>query len=439
MRFAWLALLFQGMIAFIIQHTTWFAAHTDLVSWTIVLFTSSVLVFAMFRKYKTLDVVTIILVGYFLRLLLLFWDIYFRDVFDLIHSGIDSEMFYRESVRQLHGLFVNRPGTYQSFLYYVFRLFGQQRIIAQYINLLLGFSGILLTLQIFQRFRTNRRAGKIMLAVGMFAPNFMILNVILLREALVACALIVSFYCFVLWFKDNKFGGLVLAVTFTLIAASFHSAAIAPAIGYAICIVFYDRNRGTFRFKATTVFLIVICIAVVYVIDQLFGATVFRRFIGVDSIPALMAAAGRAEQGEAVYSILIFTGNDALDFLVNTPLRMVYFILSPLPWDWRGIIDVLAFAMSSSFYGYVYYLAYKALRNRQSENRQMIILLLLIAIISAFIFGWGVSNAGTAMRHRDKFFLLHLLMFGLCLGQAKSKQASLLSHIRAKARKPHEN
>jgi len=34
-------------------------------------------------------------------------------------------------------------------------------------------------------------------------------------------------------------------------------------------------------------------------------------------------------------------------------------------------------------------------------------------VIGLVVFAWGVSNAGTALRHRDKFIGLFILLFAL--------------------------
>ena len=37
--------------------------------------------------------------------------------------------------------------------------------------------------------------------------------------------------------------------------------------------------------------------------------------------------------------------------------------------------------------------------------------------ISCVIFSWGVRNAGTALRHRDKFISIYIVMLILCIEQ----------------------
>jgi len=50
---------------------------------------------------------------------------------------------------------------------------------------------------------------------------------------------------------------------------------------------------------------------------------------------------------------------------------------------------------------------------RDVKNKNTIIVVLLIVIIGLVVFAWGVSNAGTALRHRDKFIGLFILLLAL--------------------------
>ncbi len=40
-------------------------------------------------------------------------------------------------------------------------------------------------------------------------------------------------------------------------------------------------------------------------------------------------------------------------------------------------------------------------------------MLLLVAACMVFVFAWGVSNTGTATRHRDKMVILFGILYGL--------------------------
>ena len=55
----------------------------------------------------------------------------------------------------------------------------------------------------------------------------------------------------------------------------------------------------------------------------------------------------------------------------------------------------------------------------------MIIVFTIIALCGALIFAWGVSNAGTAMRHREKFLMVYMLLIALCNDQRIRRMQSM--------------
>src|SRR5699024_12606647 len=57
----------------------------------------------------------ILIFAYFMRIILLYWDMYRSHIFSLPHSGLDSEMFHRNAVNLSQGLSAARGGSYTFF------------------------------------------------------------------------------------------------------------------------------------------------------------------------------------------------------------------------------------------------------------------------------------------------------------------------------------
>ena len=100
--------------------------------------------------------------------------------------------------------------------------------------------------------------------------------------------------------------------------------------------------------------------------------------------------------------------NGFLDFFLQTFVRIFYFFASPLPVHWRGLADTAAFAMSSCFYlfGVLISLVTVFVRKNDSYRTLMWLIFLTISGINC----WGVFNAATAMRHRDKMIGAGILL-----------------------------
>ena len=432
MIIVFIAFYIQGLVCSILKGALWFSDNIAIVSYIIVFLTSIVFslyvlychkccnsssnVHSGFSKYVTI----IILIGYFIRLFLIIWDVYFASVFPLPHSGADTERFFGQAVEMYTGNLEQGGMLYSSFLNSVFQLFGIQRIVAQYYNVLFGVSSVLIALKILGKYKVDEFTKKVFITIGMLIPDYAVLNSILLRESIIVFLLTGSLFFFVTWVQDNRFIGFIFSIVLSLIAAAFHSGLIAVAIGYATCPVLFDRRKDRFRFSKTTVFLVICCVFVCFVIINQSGDLFTMKFSDVDAIEDITEFVSVARGGSA-YSALITTGNTVVDIIISTPLRVFYFTMSPLPWDWRGLNDIIAFVFSSVFYGYCYYLAFKTLRSPLCKNWELITSLLFIISLSTFVFAWGVGNAGTALRHRDKLFIPCLLMFSFCI-EKREKQ-----------------
>ena len=422
MIITWFVLLVLGFISYIIQQAPWFYTHVNVISWSIILIASIAFVIQIARKHdgKLYDwsMIAIIFFGYFFRLFLVYWDLNFRHVFLLPSSGFDSERFFSAAARLGH------TGTYRYAIVYmsrVFDLFGIQRAVGHYVNILWGLSCVFIGVEIVKKFTNNQftedpRPARAVLILGMTLPYFMIMNSLFLREALITFYLVLSLYFFVLWFKDGKLWGIPVSMLFSFLAVLHHSGSVAPIVGYAVIIAYYDTRQKRFRITVPNVLKSVIGLGFVYLVDLfLLNGALFDRFFDMDM--EFIVNFVERETGGSAYTFFIHTGQTQIDFIANTPVLMIYLILSPFPWYWRGVFDVISFVFSALLYGYAYYVSIGSLR-RQSQDKKgkdAIIMMLIVCVIGVFIFGWGVRNVGTAMRHRDKFLIHHLLLIAFSL------------------------
>lgn len=353
---------------------------------------------------------SIIVFSYLFRLFLLFWDIYYRDIWKLPGSGADSEMYYSAAINGIISSNYGRGGTYSQFIGQIFKMFGVQRIIAQYVNLLLSIGTMLLIKKITISLKLSENIRKLSLVIIAFIPNYAIISVVLLRESLIIILLTASLYLFITWWDYGKISKLLQAILLSLLASIYHSGAIALLLGYALCVVIYDNKKREFILTKKSLFKAIFMVIFLNVLFVSFGDTFFKKFNQFDSATEIVSSVEEGAGGSG-YEAGINIGNPILSLIVNTPIRVFYFIFSPVPWKWRGLNDIIAFLFSAAFYAYSYFMSYKALKQKKCVNRNIIIILLLMALSSAIVFSWGVKNAGTALRHRDKFISVYCVLF----------------------------
>lgn len=419
----WSAFFLLGcIICFLTDHD--FMKSEILAIFAIMIMT--VLVVSVILQVMSTNISRIIsMIGYLMITFLMFYDRYIQTL-----DSTDPDGFHQCALQKSYGIdTLDYGGYYTDVLSIIYRMFGRQRIMGQYFNILLVITIEIFCIKIFRMLKVNGKMETLGITMIALSPNFLLINSTLRREAIIEALLTISLYYFVKWYTTKKFRCIMAAVLFSLLACLFHAGCIAAMIGYSLFFILYDSTKNKVRFKLSTIIGFIIILLLFYYLNTNFGQVLFRKFQTDGSIDQLMGKASVGKGGSGYDIGLISTGNIFVDLIVNSPARMVYYLLSPMPWDWRGFKDVIAFVFSSLFYfiGYIY--AIRALKNKDIDidKKNLIIALLFLMIFSCLIFGWGVKNAGTAMRHRDKFIAPYMLMTILSLEQIKIKKRIVIT------------
>lgn len=361
------------------------------------------------RSRKLRPVVLPLVLGYLMRLFLLLFDLYGRGIYILPNSGTDSEGFYRRGLLYAQeglpqgGGFVSVVGT-------LFSWFGDTRLFVQFLLMLFSMVAIHMADVAMRELRVEDRQRKYAMYVLCLLPNFGILSSIFLRESLVTMFISVSLVCFVRWLNGRSDLWFLLAFVFSFAAARFHSGSVAVAVGYIVVRLLYNRRQGAFKFTWRSIVPAIFFVLVFVFLFNNYSDTLFGKMTGVDSLEDIANTSTVAGSSYAAY---VGNSSTPLNMLLYTPLRLVFFLFSPFPWQWRGLSDIIAFCFSSMFYLLVFVRVTSYLRSRAQKNRRVIIALLIVALVTAFVFAWGVVAAGTAVRHRDKMVVLYAVLLGM--------------------------
>lgn len=381
---------------------------------------ASAAVFLDFSVSRSLrDVRYELTAGYLLRMFLLLFDIFGRNIFILPNSGSDTEMFYRGAIA-----YMKEGGWTRTYLANVtgtlMRLIGTNRLYMQYLLTLSSVVALCALARILETCGIEKRLYKrALLFAGLF-PNFAVLSVVYLRESIVTMFVALSVLCFVKW--TNKHGEMWFWAAFALVfaGAQFHSGILGIAVGYIVIRFLYDNAQQRFHFKAKNVLLAALFIAV-------FAAIFFSNPDGgilrvLRQAQSLGDIANTYEMGSSAYTAYVGNSDSVGNIIIYTLPRMFYFLFSPLPWQWRSLSDVLAFMFDSLFYILAIWNALKAILRAPRKRTVLVRCLLITALCMTFIFGWAVTNAGTALRHRDKMVILYAVIWVLSRGALSAQK-----------------
>lgn len=353
-------------------------------------------------------------ISYVIRVVFLFWDRYYRHIFTFPNSGRDTTSFDTWARLYIDNGMSGNNG-YAAVLGWIYKIFYPNPLWGQYINVVASVLTISIMYKILCKLDIGYKYKFYGVLIISFLPNYLIMSAILLRESLIALLLTESIYCLIEWWYKNRKKHIFIALLCVLGATYLHSGTIAYAIAIILIIAFAGNQKREFKFRLTTVLVNLVGIIFFMFIYNNYEDTFFGYMGGIESAGDVIEKSGTYATGGSAYSVSIVDDSSVVGLIVNSPIRVFYFIASPLPWSWRGITDIIAFVGSGLFYTVSLYLGIKTVSNKNSKNRNLIIAMLIIALCSAVIYSWGVSNAGTALRHRDKFIANFILLLVLCL------------------------
>lgn len=357
----------------------------------------------------------IILWGYIARNILMFWDLYAREIFILPNSGADTELYYSASVRisnDLSNLGNTSGGIFSDLMGILFRIIGDQRIIGQYINVLFGLSIIFIIYRILQVFECDSDIVTCILFITSFFPTSLIMSSIFLREIIPTFLVATSLLHFSKWVKKSKNLDAILSLILIGLASMFHSGVIGITLGYFFGFLFYSRSRNKLQFSFKTVISFFLLISVIIFGITFFKDALFGKFQNIDDIADIYNTANFRRGGSAYLTSITIT--NPFELIIYGPLKAFYFLTSPLPFDWRGGADIFTFLSDSILYLFtlIYFLKNrKGLGSRKTES----IIIMCMLIGSSVIFGIGVGNAGTAVRHRQKLVPIFYVLIALIM------------------------
>lgn len=254
-------------------------------------------------------------------------------------------------------------------------------------------------------------------------PMEMIFSVAYLREMTIQFVFAVSFYYFTryLFQKNLLYYGIACLLSF--LCAQIHSGMIAVLAAYIALLFFYNSRTGKLKITPVKVcFVLLVCVL-------LYGSGLLNsglsRFSSVENLSDAYAMA----EVEAS-STYISSPGSLWGAILQTPIRLFYFVTAPWPWHIRSFGTLISYILDGVLRLYVVreiYKSYHFLKRTHSVNKDLFVAIFIVWVLTELIFSWGTNNFGTAMRHRLKVFPIEIvLMYVLKKLEIKKYEANFL-------------
>lgn len=397
---------------------------------------SLLIVFSRIGKLKSL--VLVLFVGWSFRFLLLWADYY--GLFVLPGSGADSAAFIRHS-RFLADLpwhemldLYNPTHAFNGYAWYgalIMRWVGYHELILPALNLVAGSVGLVFCCLIVQEMWGDK-AARISSWILALYPFAAFNSAIGLREELVITSFVIGLFYLLRWATNQSFFGIFIAVLFFGFATSIHPGFVGAFVGIALfmgvksfrSVTVLIRGKGvSFKEFANTAGSIM-GLASLLVVITIGGGLALGKGItvgGEDGTEALVDSVEsrfqRDAKGGSAYPAFLATGDPfSQPWLI--PARMIYFHFSPFPWDIRSPRHILGL-VSSFLYLFLFYKIYRGWPELKKRPENELMLFMLLGL--TFVFAIGVTNIGTAIRHKTKFLALILIMAASSFSSIRTK------------------
>ena len=362
------------------------------------------------------DISKILLIALIVRVLVLLIGHYFVALPDSTADAISFEAT-AWSLAQFGFLnvldgYVGPDAKFISWLIAIpYSLFGRSILMAKSISLLFGMGSVFLGWKLAKMIWDKRIANRVGWVIALF-PSLILYSALIMRESYIVFFLIVALCGVVIWVKNNNYKSLVFVALGFTGATFFHGALMTGALTFIVIVGILSFIKlykllisNRINIKIFIFFLIFITISSLYISGKIY-VPYLGSFKDTTNIKSLLKKTDGATRGVASYPEWT-KARSFEELLYKGIIRSLYFVFSPFPWDIQKPAHLIG--MIDSFL--YMYLSYLIFQNRKIIWKDPVLRIILIILLSYIIvFGVGVGNFGTGIRHRSKFVIMFILL-----------------------------
>lgn len=368
--------------------------------------------------YKTIFAI------YSIKIILLIFMYFNIDTVMNALSIWDVYAFYQpQAIDYIHGN--TDVQTYSKIVANIYMIFGPFMRIPVFYNIVVSLLADIFFFKTLMELNVTNKSIKMFTIIFMLLPWRNILSMFMLREAIPTFLVVVSIYFFIKWWKQGMIISFIYAITASISSMAFHSGLIAIPVIIMLAYILYNPRKNQWALGFKTMYKLIAILLFSGLIFIAFGDIILYKFamISSDNETALSEWSVTIINGAQSHYLTSFSYTSFSDIILQAPLRIIYFLLSPMPWDWRGVSDALAFGMDSLVQLLGISLVFKKIGGLSDQYKRIVKVMLCMYILSALIFGAGTFDVGTAMRHRAKFTLLLLLADAVCIASKEQTRS----------------
>ena len=367
----------------------------------------------MFLALRYPSISKILYVALFIRIFILLFGHYIAPLPD---STADSQSFEggawdygKDGFLSIFNYYRGADPYFISFFISIpYSLFGRSILMAQSISLLFGMGSIFLGWMLAKKLWNNRVANTVGWTIALF-PSLVLYSVLIMREVYICFFLLLALHGIVDWIRTDRLKSIILATVGFIGATFFHGGMFIGLIAFVAIVGIVSLKRLiksliSFRINLKVlIFLSLTIFSSVLYQSKTISIPYINRATGIDSILQKTNISTKGTASWPKWTI----ATTPTELLYKSPIRSIYFLFSPFPWDVKATKHLIGL-----FDAFLYIcLTFLILRNLKVIWRDPVLRVILIILVCyIFVFGIGVGNFGTGIRHRSKFTVMFILL-----------------------------
>ncbi|MFW0778476.1 MAG: hypothetical protein ACN2B6_12245 [Rickettsiales bacterium] len=269
-----------------------------------------------------------------------------------------------------------------------------------FINVSLAILVFFFSLRLANRVWNDQRLNVFFALVVALHPVMNVNSAVILRETYIYFFVVLASISLASFAWTGRLRHALTFLVFVVFASFFHGAMILLALGFPLfAVVGSDTLKPWKKLSFGAIFSIVF-IFVLFNMDL--GKLQDLQEGEVFDVEYFANLESRRQEANTAY-LTGLTPSNPLDLVWQAPVRVIFLLTKPFPWDVRSFGHAIVF-----FDAVIWWLIIYLLIKNWSEIRRnpACLALICMAAVALVAFSYGTSNFGTGVRHRTKFFVI---------------------------------
>lgn len=372
----------------------------------------------------TININTIILIGFIFRLSIAIWNGFFGPSFGAESDAVsfhETAVFLSKNLSQAE---FSIGWVYTVFLGGVYFFTGDSLFIGSFLSCLAWLISAIFLLRITKILNIERENTRWILLIYAILPSSLLYTSVTLREAYQLLFITLAVYAALKIIINNTKSHWLLLVLSLIGASVLHGALMAFSIlflGFTVLMMVIKNKKKVPWLKITLISPAPIIIMVVGL--SFFSDNAYQLEGGLDSAVQSYQEGGLGVEARAHYKTEVAISG-VVGLIGFIPVSIFQYLFEPMPWKVSSIVDVPLFVENILRF-WLIYLSFKHLRrNTNYYYHRPLFFIFLSYLLIETIWSLGTINWGTASRHHIPSIGL-LLITAFALRNKKTNKGNL--------------